>query len=371
MDEPPEAGAARRVVSLDGLRGLAALVVLVHHALLLSPELAAPYRDPADAPTGIIARLVEYSPLRLAWNGTAAVWIFFVLSGYVLALPAARGRSMNWRLYYPKRLARLYLPVWAAIVLAVGWALLVPRVPAEEGTSWWLAAHGLPGLRGLAHDATLVDGAGNSTSVLWSLQWEVWFSLLLPVYLWAGRLTRRLPPLPVLVVLALVSAVAPSTSWHDAVRYLPMFACGVVLAFAQRPLRVGPWAAVCAAVAINASWYVLGVDPQAAGQVLRAANVVEVVSAAALVAWAAGGLRAAWLGNGVLGWLGSRSFSLYLVHEPVVVSLGILFRPTWWPATALSLPVSLLLAEIFWRTVEGPGMRIAQRLGPRALTRSG
>jgi peptidoglycan/LPS O-acetylase OafA/YrhL len=43
--------------------------------------------------------------------------VFFVLSGFVLTLPFLSGRPI-WPAYYARRLIRLFLPVWASILLA-------------------------------------------------------------------------------------------------------------------------------------------------------------------------------------------------------------------------------------------------------------
>jgi peptidoglycan/LPS O-acetylase OafA/YrhL len=80
-----------RIGALDGLRGVAAGVVLVHHALMSDPGLATAYTRPEAGESGWRSVLL-YSPLHVLWGGTQAVFVFFVLSGYVLALPAAAGR---------------------------------------------------------------------------------------------------------------------------------------------------------------------------------------------------------------------------------------------------------------------------------------
>lgn len=73
-----------RLTSLDGLRGLAALVVLAHHALLTMSGFSSVYwAEPFPSWVTPFA----YTPLHALWAGQEAVLVFFVLSGAVLMVP--------------------------------------------------------------------------------------------------------------------------------------------------------------------------------------------------------------------------------------------------------------------------------------------
>ena len=76
----PEPGG--RFEALDSLRGLAALVVVINHGLDLFPGIGGP-----PIVVGLAVGRVLHSPLSLLWDGLGAVAVFFVLSGFVLALP--------------------------------------------------------------------------------------------------------------------------------------------------------------------------------------------------------------------------------------------------------------------------------------------
>jgi peptidoglycan/LPS O-acetylase OafA/YrhL len=69
-------------------------------------------------------------------------------------------------------------------------------------------------------------------------------------------------------------------------------------------------------------------------------------------------------------WLGTRSYSLYLVHEPIVVTIAFALggRPELVAFLALVLPASLIAAELFWRYVENPSIKAARWLGETAKT---
>jgi len=73
-----------RYTSLDGLRGLASLVVLVHHCFLISPQLAAAVDSNGTGPFESWVWWVTFTPVHLLWAGQEAVIVFFILSGFVL-----------------------------------------------------------------------------------------------------------------------------------------------------------------------------------------------------------------------------------------------------------------------------------------------
>ncbi|MFC7480349.1 acyltransferase family protein [Luedemannella flava] len=183
--QPPEERHTRHR-SLDGLRGLAALVVVAHHALLTQPSLYA-----ANARGGAAAWWLTYTPLHLVWAGREAVFLFFVLSGFVLTLPFLRdGVPGQWVAYFPRRFVRLCVPLAAAVLVSAAIAWLVPRV-VTDGASGWLNQHAGP--------ASIVDTltlarAMPLNSALWSLRWEIAFSCLLPLFLSVALMGRRYWP---------------------------------------------------------------------------------------------------------------------------------------------------------------------------------
>ncbi len=216
-----------RELALDGLRGVAALVVVVHHALLCVPALAEPYYGgtPSTA-ADPVAWLLTWTPLHVVWAGGEAVFVFFVLSGYVLMRWQQRGFTLGS--YYPQRLARLYLPVFAAVALGCLVLAVTPLSP-DPALGDWLPRHADLSWTGAAKDAVLVLGPGGLIPPLWSLQFEVLYSLVAPVVgvavLWWTRRAERWTWVPVVVTLALVAAAQGSKS----VQLGAMFVLGAAL----------------------------------------------------------------------------------------------------------------------------------------------
>jgi peptidoglycan/LPS O-acetylase OafA/YrhL len=371
-----------RVRALDGLRGLAALLVLVHHAVLTSATLAEPYRGGRASGW---ASWVTYTPAHLLWAGAEAVLVFFVLSGYVLTLPALAPDRPSWRSYYAQRLPRLYLPVWGSLVLAVVLAHVVSRSDVA-GASWWLNRHNDVPRRAVAESAALVTEPSFSLNgPLWSLRWEVLFSVLLPVFVGLALATRRRRPgvAALAGITALLGLVACGALLDSrALMYLPVFGVGVLLAAnrergAALAERVSPPAYVVIAVGcaflLTAYWCLLGLREGHSSRALLAVGLpLEVVGAALVMLLFAHWRPAVRLGEApVTQWLGKRSFSLYLVHEPIVVATAFLLRGRGGtPLVAgLAIPAALLAAAAFYLAVERPSHQLARRIGTRLQQR--
>jgi peptidoglycan/LPS O-acetylase OafA/YrhL len=361
-----------RIRSLDGLRGFAAVIVLIHHALLAVPVLAEPYvtGDRADEP---IAGLLLYTPLHFFWEGRAAVYVFFILSGIVLTLPVMKaGAAFSWLAYYPQRLLRLYIPVWGAVILGVLWLIAVPRSLWLQNRAWDLDA------RSVFLDMTLLAGHGGIVSPLWSLRWEIWFSLLLPVFVFVGI---KLARVWWLVVIGCLGIIAVSGVLNQgALTYLPMFMIGVSVATvlpkvveSGRKLGnvTGCVLTSAAVVALVSPWFV----QFAFGAGVGAAPLTALATVGALlavyVAMTFAPIRR-FLETRALQWLGLISFSLYLVHEPVIISSAYFFGDNLLIfGILLGVAVSFALAFLFYRFVEIPAHKLARRAGDRIRARTG
>ena len=356
MGDISESRGTSRFTSLDGLRGLSALVVLIHHCLLVSPLLAAAVNTDGTGTLEPWVWWVTFTPLHLLWGGHEAVYVFFILSGFVLTLPFTGPAQPNWKAYFPRRLIRIYLPVWVSLCIALVTVWVVPRISSPELSSWVNSHDEVHDPLG---DAFLLGGTGALNSPLWSLQWEMTFSLLLPLYVVAGRRFRRWWPLAAAM---LVVVIAAGNVMYLAVPvYMPMFGVGVLMAWGREDLH--RWAARLR----NAQWFGL----MTLAGILLCAQWISYHSQIYIALATVGGSLlvfafVAWpptirLGNSpVLRWLGGRSFSLYLIHEPVVLAITFGMKSSDVLLVAMfGIPVSLLAAELFFRLVEQPSQKLA------------
>lgn len=162
---PAAPAPGERDVALDGLRGLAALAVIVNHV--------------GVEPVG------GYTPPKwLLWpaDASAAVIVFFVLSGYVIGLTnPAKAEPKNVRLYLGRRALRLLAITWAGVALACVATWPVPV---------WHVGANLLFLGNFAPYAGLSIPVISGNENLWSLNYEVLFYLLF-VPLWIFGRTLR------------------------------------------------------------------------------------------------------------------------------------------------------------------------------------
>jgi peptidoglycan/LPS O-acetylase OafA/YrhL len=372
-------GSPNRFRSLDGLRGVAALIVVFHHCLLALPAAANLTAIPA---VGTPIWWLEFTPLKLLTAGNEAVLIFFVLSGFVLALPVLRSRSYDWVGYYFRRTLRLYLPVVASIAFA---AVLIYAHPQRSGNgSSWVDTYSVksPDWGLFLRALDIFEPANAVNNPLWTLRWEMIFSLSLPLFVFGAVLVRK-RWVPVLLG-AIVLVTLGTLKDVSFLLYLPVFFCGAVLAVnADRLLEWSTrirgrrgvsfaWLGLLlgGATLLIAHWLLQPFLLHAVvlDEVLLALSFVG-ASVIVAVAFLWRPFEAA-LTIAPIRWLGRVSFSLYLVHVPIILAAANIFgRGHWLMTIAVAIPVSLVVAELFARFVEQPAHRLSKRVGSAVSAR--
>jgi peptidoglycan/LPS O-acetylase OafA/YrhL len=352
-----------RLAGLDGVRGLAALYVVVYHVFL---------RTFPGSP-------VDHAPFWAAWliYGRFAVVVFIVLSGFSLALsPAGTAWRLNPISQYARRRAWRILPAyWAALAfsLAVAW-LIVPQ-----------PGNGMPDAKSVVVNGLLVQNivaAHSPNQSFWSMAVEAQLYLLFPLLLLLIRRRSALIMLAaVTLVVAAVGVVGPHVAHLDTfvVRSAPdlaaLFAVGIVAAgivSAGSARRSWPWhwlalAAVAPVLAViwwrGSVWtldHVFWVD-------LALGPAIAFLLAGLATGRPASLLR--WLDCHPLRSLGQCSYSLYLTHAPILVVVYELIVaghvhpgvPAFLVTVALVLPLTIAFARAFASIFEIP---FIQHRGP-------
>ena len=355
----PPISAATRLPHADGLRAVAALWVFLFHV------------SHATYLERLRARLPEAFNTVVLDHGDLGIAIFFVLSGFVVALSTAREghAAPPPAAFLLRRLMRLTPPYYASIaatlVLAALWA-------AATGASVrWPSPTTL-----LAHLAYLQDAfdVPEINGVYWTLVVELQFYALYLSLTWLVR-TRVAPPrqdaariglfaLTALASMAVVGGALPTPEWFGRLTHTwCAFAAGVLGGWAW--MHGG--AAVWASRATIAAFVLLAPASAAHPSGLFAVSALTVI---VLAESRALGPLPSWLASAPLRWMGALSYSFYLLHAPLqFVGFGIvrrLFAPG--PTTdviglAASLAICLVAAAAMQRWIEAPSQRWSRRIG--------
>ena len=354
---------------------MAAGIVVLYHLSLV----AQPYLDTGQV--GDAWWWISATPLKIMTAGSEGVLVFFVLSGLVVALPSLQN-SFAWRGYYLTRLLRLYVPVWVALAIAATLVVLLPRDPSMVTAGSWVATTNATttSVAKWLSDASLTRAGYDLDNVLWSLRWEVVFSVTLPLFVAVALLLRR--AWLVGMATALGISIFGTVVGSDPVTYLPLFLVGTIAALHLDEIQSwarcrGPasWRAISiAAISLSLCNPILT-------RLLPAGGLVALIETGAAGAGASGVVLCAlcspaWrraLSTRVPGFLGRISFSLYLVHVPIIATVSYLVGDRlWWLVALISIPISVVAGWLFHRAVERPSHRLAKAAGAeRGIVLSG
>ena len=357
MNPEPTAPSEPRYVFVDGLRGLAALAVLGHHLL---------ERTVLGATLGKV--LPE--PLTfLCHHGAHGVQVFFVISGFVIAhslrhVEPTAGAVGNFIL---RRQLRLDPPYWAALAVVFACTVLESHLPGLAPRTLPTAGNVLANMSYLHN----ILGVAHMLDVAWTLCLEIQFYLVFILILACSRALAggvTVGPVPLSAV-ALVAGLG-LFSLHDKVTvidnppwFVPFwfyFAAGVLCYWQLRGRLVG-WVFPGFVGALAVALCLHPAIPPAVG--LTTVLTLYLVGRA--------GRLTHWLGGPALTYLGRISYSLYLIHLPVLlVVLPAGYKLTgenrgaavlWFVLAALA---SLGAAHLLHVLVEAPSLRLTARLKP-------
>lgn len=368
-----------RITALDGLRGIAALVVVFHHVLLVDAWFAESLTRYDANPSENWRSLIYYSPLHILFAGTEAVLVFFLLSGIVL-VRAFPGWVSVTPSYFVSRLTRLYLPIWGSLVVALALTFLRPE-RLSASANWWLKGN---------YDTITAEGVFRSpeqattllselpllvtydnlysnwlNSSLWSMKIEVLASLLLIVFVVGSR--KPLLFLAGFIAIQLIPGLNPVAAQY--LQFLTFFAAGAWLAVSR--IRAGRVMAnvlvLLSALLFTLPWILRGISHPLASPLLDLA--LGLIAAIALGFGVLGDSDfSRFLSGPVPQYLGSRSYSLYLVHAPVITLVAFWVvnwverSPLWFAVAPGAVIAALVLAEVFYRLVEKPSLHLSRRL---------
>lgn len=326
----PAPASERRIDALDGLRGLAALTVVMHNLLLI------------QTPTGPGSHLL----VALLDRGWIGVQLFFVLSGFLITgiLLDARGQALAH--FFARRVLRIF-PLYYGTLLVV--LVLLPalgalpasfhRDPAHEAWFWVYLSNWI---------GPYFQGAGPFPH-FWSLAVEEQFYLL-----WPFLVGRRTPRQVVVLSLA-VAALGPlsralllglgqpeQTAYQFTVCRIDGLALGAaaaaawrVDAWSERLAVHAPRLAAAAALVLllgalpTHAYRVFGWWPQVLGYSALAAAFALGVLAIAAGRGVREGLAGRVLCHPGLRRVGQYSYGMYVLHVPLHMIVGLPLLARW------------------------------------------
>jgi len=326
-----------KLVPLEGLRGIAAAVVVLYHLVL-----GFTHKGVGVVPHGHgFWDVILQFGLGLL-NGGAAVAVFFVLSGFILSLPFANDRRISRILVsLLKRWPRLAMLTTIACLFAWGLIWLSAheyRHAAHVIGSGWLATHGNAPIAGhsLSWPAALREGFFSAfltgdvhfDSPLWTMRIELFGSfaiflaapVLFAVQSWPLRLAL------IFVVMVLCGGVYPVT-------YLSDFLIGTIVAMLYAEDRMPVFSNWQAAVLGLVAVYLFSFTYEQKLLIHAPIKAVMPAGDTSHFVWDAGAVLMIFLllGNPYLRrvfsktwavWLGLLSFPIYLLHGPIMLSAG-------------------------------------------------
>lgn len=368
-----------KVFYLDGIRGIAALVVLIHHfTLAFLPATYTLHTDDAHwRPGWEIA--YGRSVFSVFSDGNFAVCVFFVLSGYVLSRQYFLSANVETIVSAAsRRFLRLYVPVAATLIIAycflkLGWYFNVEasRVAHSE---WWMGKFWVTDkpeaklLSGLSY-STMFSGDGFLDTSLWTISTELYGSMLVFAFLVLTHNTRNR-------AVALLALLAYFICFE--LYYYAAFLLGIALHFTKHwELRSAPWRFVLSTLLFVLSM-TLGAFPAGIGSMLHydwkqphlvvAYHVLGSVGLIISVLMSPRLQR--FFGSRPARFLGDISFCLYLLHALVLGSAScFLFLKLWRQigymravgvAFVATVAITIPAAYVMTRLVDDKGVQLSR-----------
>ena len=324
-----------RFLELDALRGVAAVWVVLYHAVT-----SLPFWLPNDP-----AMVDAIRPTRFDLHGTSAVDLFFLISGYVILVTTERSRT-PWA-FLSARVARLFPAYWAAVLFTAFLGVLLPSAAMEVSTAQVLA--------NLTMLQTMLAVPHLDPSY-WSLGVELsFYGMVAGALLLKQRERLDRLGLAWVVIAAIGLYGLPQLGFElpfrvkllFALGFAPLFAAGMLF-YRLRTEPIRAWR-----VAGILLCYVAYAGPQAM-PIGAITTGLFLLFALAVAGWAR------FLLNPVLLWLGGISYSLYLLHQPLAFRLQLGLHAAGidgWTNLVVTFILLLIAGAALHYTVEKPGTR--------------
>ncbi|NYI07897.1 acyltransferase family protein [Allostreptomyces psammosilenae] len=360
---PPQAGlpapgggrsagrGAPRLYALDGLRLVAALMVVAYHYMAYgaNSDVTGWGGDPADHFPAPVSAAASY--------GFLGVELFFLISGFVICM-SCWGRSPKE--FLVSRVTRLFPAYWLAILVTTAVMNIAPVV------------YDPPELTLVLSNLTMFQEAfnvGHIDGVYWSLWAELRFYLIFGIVVAMGTTYQRVLLFCGIWAVASVlsdQAELPLLDLLAQPRYAPFFIAGVVMYLMHR-FRPNPmlWGLLifCWLVAQHRTWALINQAQESLSHQLSWEVALGFVTAFFLLVLLVALGKLDFVRWGWLTTAGAITYPLYLLHENIgwTVIHVLSDRVPSWAIVAGLVPALMLLSWLVHRLVERPVGRALRR----------
>ncbi len=369
----------RRFEELDSLRGIAAITVIFCHFLLVFPSL-----DFYHPISGHYDFLV-YTPLHFFWAGHEAVILFFTLSGFVLCISVMKSRAFNYKGYLVKRFCRIYIPYIIIMCLSVIASIKLSNHKLVGVSEWTLQFwnNGID-VKTFIQLGTLIffpSYVANEYNIaLWSLVHEMRISIIFPIIVFVIVRIKSLYAIMLafgIAILGYIGTVIFSNSLlvdgFQTAQYILMFTVGAILAYhvdkvSAFYLSLNRWfkgiLPIIGILLYTYDWWFL-YDLRS----IHLTLIDDIFSMLGSIIFIVYVMNTDWIKSLLhrrgIHYIGSISYSIYLIHGLILISLLYLLStvvPIPW-ILLFTLILTLISASIYFHTVEQYSIRLGRRLG--------
>ncbi|MCL2900279.1 acyltransferase family protein [Brenneria tiliae] len=368
-----------KISTIDGLRGLAATTVIIHHGILMSNL----FTDSTwKINAGYISYFNETIHRTLTQFGSFGVMVFFMITGYLFWNKALKGGTGDVGVFYKRRIYRL-LPLYLFAVICVYFLSFLIGFSSNMDMRYFVNSLASWLSFGFVQGMPLTDSKPGwliLCGVFWTLAIEVKFYALFPFLasLCKNRVVSLLMLLGAVAVLLVLLGFDVITGGTYSILFA--FICGMLTATLQqfpsfqretRNINARPWLKrLFAALAI--------------GSVALSFSLFEFAYTSLSVLLIALFFLIAASGNSLFGLLtlkpvrfsGIISYSTYIIHGLVLTSAFTLIYPDFGAFAALAVAFALvtLISVFTYLKIEKPFIIISHgkktRREPQALARA-
>lgn len=364
----------QRFVSLDGLRGLAIISILILHYIVLPI---------VRSEESLLSSTVSWIGMHL-WSG---VDFFFVLSGYLIASILLRERHHSAYLvqFFIRRAFRIFPLYWVLllsyIILSIFWKPLFTESTLLEHSYPFYAYAGLFQNFFLAQTGSY---GGDFLAATWSLAIEVQFYCLVPFLVRWFNWKQLLITCGLLIVFSLYARVLheyPASYSYPFCRGDGLF-MGVAIAilihqpacidFLERIKRHGSYIFAASIVC-----YILtAILMPHAGGIFNHFLFSIAYAGVLLVVLLDKAVFPNFFRTPLLVWLGQKSYGVYLFHYGILIITFhlLLHKPprldyiSDWGVVGLSLMITLVMVQLISKWIEMPMIAMGKRLASNYST---